>query len=107
MHPTYIRYILVIFYERPSGIHLLDLNIKALRQSDFFVSTGTKSYIFEPRQDINSVPCPRELTFFLINEFLLQRSYGLILRTKSSFIIYGAILFLTLNISVAGTCTFL
>ena len=45
--------------------------------------------------------CQTEFALPLWNELLRRRSYRLILGTKSSFNISGAILFLTLNFSVA------
>ena len=48
-----------------------------------------------------------EFTLLLLNELLLRRSYRLILGAKSFFIISGAMLFLTLRISVARACVFL
>ena len=77
------------------------LNLKALRDTDSFISLGTKSHIFGPRQDTDSVPCQTEFALLLLKELLLRRSYGLILGGKvRSFIISGAALFLTLNISI-------
>ena len=49
INPTCPRYILYILHGHPSGIRLLILNLKALRDSDSFISLGTKSHIFEPK----------------------------------------------------------
>ena len=43
------RYILHILHGHPSGTHLLILNLKPLRDSDSFISLGTKSHIFKTR----------------------------------------------------------
>ena len=78
-----------------------------MKDSDSFISLVTKSHIFGPRWDTNSVPCQTEFTALLLNGFLSRRSYGLALGAKSYFIISSAILFLILNISVARACIFL
>ena len=49
----------------------------------------------------------QNFTLLLLNELLLQRSYGLILAAKSAFIISDAILFIVLNKSASGACIFL
>ena len=49
INPTCPRYILYILHGHPSGTHLLILNLKPLRDSDSFISLGTKSRIFGPR----------------------------------------------------------
>ena len=38
-----------ILHGHPSGTYLLILNLKPLRDSDSFISLGTKSHIFGPR----------------------------------------------------------
>ena len=43
------KYVLHILHGHTSGIHLLILNLKALTDSDFFISLNTKSHIFGPR----------------------------------------------------------
>ena len=53
------------------------------------------------------MPCQAEFILLLSNKLLLLGSYGFVLGGKSSFIISGAILFLTLKISVARACIFL
>ena len=95
-----------ILHGHPSGTQLLILNLKAFRDSDSFISFGTKSHIFGPREKPNSVPCQTEFTLILLNGLLLQRSYDLILVEKISFTISGTILFLALNISAAKACIF-
>ena len=49
INPTCPRYILHILHGHPSGTHLLILNLKPLRDSDSFISLGTKSHISRPR----------------------------------------------------------
>ena len=39
-----------ILHGHLSSTHLLIWNLKALTDSDFFISVGTKSYIFRPNQ---------------------------------------------------------
>ena len=43
-------YILHILHEHPSGTHLSIFNLKAMRDSDSFISKGIKFNTFEPRQ---------------------------------------------------------
>ena len=49
VNPTCPRYILHILHGHPSWTNLLILNLKPLRDSDSFISLGTKSHIFGPR----------------------------------------------------------
>ena len=106
-NPTCLRYILHILHEYLSETNLSILNSKALRISECFISLGTKSHIFRPRQGNDSVPWQPEYSLLLLIELLLRRSYRLILGTKSSFTVSGATLVLTLSSSVARACIFL
>ena len=53
-----------ILHGHPSETHLLILNLKALRDSNCFISFGTKLHVFGPREDTNSVTYQTE--FFLL-----------------------------------------
>ena len=55
--PTCPRYILHILHGHHSGTHLLISNLKPLRDSDSFISLGTKSHVFGPRKYTDSVSC--------------------------------------------------
>ena len=48
INPTCPRYILHVLHGNPSGTHLFILHLKALRDSDSFISLGIKSQIFGP-----------------------------------------------------------
>ena len=67
----YKPYLPNIYFAYSSGIHLLILNLKALRDSNHFLSLCTESYNFGPRYDTNSVPCQTEFTLLLLNQLLL------------------------------------
>ena len=101
---TCSRYFLYILHGHPSRNHVLILNLEALRDSDSFISLGTKSDIFRSRLSTDSVPCQAEFTLLLLNKMLLLRWTHLV---ESYFIFSGAILFLALNISVARAYIFL
>ena len=47
--------------------------MKALKDSDFFISLGAISHIFGPRWDTDSVPWQTEFTLLLLNKLLLRR----------------------------------
>ena len=48
INPTCSRCILHILHGHVLGIHVLSLNLEALRDSDYFILLGTKFHVFGP-----------------------------------------------------------
>ena len=62
-----------------------DLNLKALRVSNCFISLGTKSYIFEPRYDTDSVSCQTEFYFSSVKQIVIMMVIHANFRNKKLF----------------------
>ena len=95
----YFTYSTWTFFRDPS----LNLNLKALRDSDSFISLGSKSHIFGSRFSA----MPDRIYSPSLKRSVIKKVIRTYFWSKSSFIISEAILFLTLNISVARACVFL
>ena len=84
-NPTCCRYILQSRHWHCKGTHFLILLLKILRDRDNLLSLGARSYIFGPRNEMDSVPYLTKFTIRLGNGSFWQILYGRETGTNISF----------------------
>ena len=57
INPTCCRYILQSRHGHCKGTHFLIFLLKILKDCDNLISLGTRSHIFDPRNEMDYVPC--------------------------------------------------
>ena len=85
INPTCCRYILQSRHGHCKGTHFLIFLLKMLKDCDNLISLGTRSHIFGPRNETDSVPCLTEFTLRLCNVSFRQKLYGRETGTNISF----------------------
>ena len=85
INPTCCRYFLQSQHRHCKGTHFLIFLLKILKDCDNLILLGTRSHIFGPRNEINSVPCLIKFTLCLCNESFQQKWYGHKMGTNISF----------------------
>ena len=82
-------YMLQIYFTKPTqlGTHFLIFLLKMLKDcdNDNLISLGTRSHIFGPRKETDSVPCLTEFTLSLCNVSFRRKFYGRETGTNISF----------------------
>ena len=78
--------------------------LNLLKDVEHFTFLDTKFQIWAPKEVIVSVPYRKVFKFLRSRLTSLQKLYWRFLILNTSFIIYGAILLKTLNISAANVC---
>ena len=83
----YKSYMLKIYFTKPTWT--LQRNafffLKILKDCDNVISLGTRSHIFGPRNEMDSVPCLTEFTLRLCNVSFWRKCYGREKGTNISF----------------------
>ena len=89
INPTCCRYILQSRHGHCKGTHFLIFLLKMLKDCDNLISLGTRSHIFGPRNEMDSVPCLTEFTLCLCNMSFQRKLCGRETDTNISFKIGG------------------
>ena len=76
INPTCCRYILQSRHGHCKGTHFLIFLLKMLKDCDNLISLGTRSHIFGPRNETDSVPRLTEFTLRLCNVSFRRKLYG-------------------------------
>ena len=85
INPTCCRYILQSRHGHCEGTHFLIFILKILKDCDNLISLGTRSHIFGPRNEMDSVSCQIEFTLCLCNVPFRRKLYGRETGTNISF----------------------
>ena len=85
INPTCCRYTLKNRHGHCKGTHFLIFLLKILKDCDNLISLGTRSHIFGPRNETDSVPCLMQFTLRLCNVSFRRKLYGRKTGTNISF----------------------
>ena len=85
-NPTCCRYILQSRHKHCKSTHFFKfLLLKILKDCDNLMSLGTRSHIFGPRNEMDSVPCLTEFILRLCNVSFWRKLYGREMGTNISY----------------------
>ena len=76
INPTFCMYILQSRHGHCKGSYFFIFLLKILKDCDNLISLGTKSHIFGPRNEMDSVPYLTEFSLHLCNVSLRRKLYG-------------------------------
>ena len=76
INPTCCRYILQSLHGHCKSTNFLNFRLKIFKDCDNLMSLGTRSHIFGPRSEMDSVPYLMEFTLHLCNLSFQQKLYG-------------------------------
>ena len=85
INPTFCMYILQSRHGHCKGSYFFIFLLKILKDCDNLISLGTRSHIFGPRNETDSVPCLTEFTLRLCNVSFQRKLYERETGTNISF----------------------
>ena len=89
INPTFCMYILQSRHGHCKGSYFFIFLLKILKDCDNLISLGTRSHIFGPRNEMDSVPCLTEFTLRLCNVSFQRKLYERETGTNISFKMSG------------------